>query len=87
MKRSLLVLGLLVTGSAYAADNQIYITQTTTGVTNTQIDIEQLGSGNVVAGDTSSTSTVDNAMILNLSLIHISEPTRLLSIGEGRGRV
>ena len=67
MKRSLLVLGLLVTGSAYAADNQIYITQTTTGVTNTQIDIEQLGSGNVVAGDTSSTSTVDNAMILNSS--------------------
>ena len=67
MKRSLLILSLLVTGSAYAADNQIYITQTTTGVTNTQIDIEQLGSGNVVAGDTSSTSTVDNAMILNSS--------------------
>ncbi len=67
MKRSLLVLGLLIAGSAYGADNQIYITQTTTGVTNTQIDIEQLGSGNVVAGDTSSTSAVDNAMILNSS--------------------
>ena len=59
MKRSLLALGLLiVAGSAYAADNQIYIQQTTTGTTNTQIDIEQLGSGNVVAGDTSATGTV-----------------------------
>tara|TARA_B100001094_G_scaffold59857_1_gene55317 strand:+ start:4283 stop:5164 length:882 start_codon:yes stop_codon:yes gene_type:complete len=67
MKRSLLALGLLISGSAYAADNQIYITQTTSGVTNTQIDIEQLGSGNVVAGDTSNTTTVDNAMILNSS--------------------
>ena len=67
MKRSLLLVGLMLVGSAYAADNQIYITQTTTGVTNTNIDIEQLGSGNVVAGDTSSTSTVDNAMILNSS--------------------
>ena len=72
MKRSLLILSLLVTGSAYAADNQIYITQTTTGVTNTQIDIEQLGRANVVAGDTSSTSTVDNAMILNSSNINFN---------------
>ena len=67
MKRSLLLVGLMLAGSAYAADNQIYIQQTTTGVTNTNIDIEQLGSGNVVAGDTSSTSTVDNAMLLNSS--------------------
>ncbi len=51
MKRSLLViLGLLISGSAYAVDNQIYITQTTTGTTNTQVDIEQLGDGNIVAG-------------------------------------
>lgn len=65
MKRLLVALGLLVVSSAYAADNQIYITQTTSGTTNTQIDIEQLGSGNIVAGDTSATGTVDNAMILN----------------------
>ena len=67
MKRSLLLVGLLISGSAYAADNQIYIQQTTTGTTNTQIDIEQLGSGNVVAGDTSATGTVNNAMLLNSS--------------------
>lgn len=65
MKRLLVALGLLVVSSAYAADNQIYITQTTSGTTNTQIDIEQLGSGNIVAGNTSATGTVDNAMILN----------------------
>ena len=29
--------GLLISGSAYAADNQIYIQQTTTGTTNTQM--------------------------------------------------
>ena len=69
MKRSLVLLGLLLSGSAYAADNQIYIQQTTTGTTNTQIDIEQLGSGNVVAGDTSATGTVNNAMLLNSSNI------------------
>mgnify|MGYP001199214972 FL=1 len=68
MKRSLLVLGILIaSSSAYAADNQIFIQQTTTGTTNTQIDIEQLGSGNVVAGDTSATGTVNNAMLLNSS--------------------
>ena len=39
MKRSLLLVGLMLAGSAYAADNQIYIQQTTTGVTNTNIDI------------------------------------------------
>ena len=70
MKRSLLViLGLLVSGSAYAVDNQIFIAQTTTGTTNTQIDIEQLGDGNIVAGDTSNTTTVNNAMLLNSSNI------------------
>ena len=69
MKRSLLLVGLLVTGSVFAADNQIYIQQTTSGTTNTQIDIEQLGSGNIVAGDTSATGTVNNAMLLNSSNI------------------
>jgi len=67
MKRSLLLFGLLISSSAYAADNQIFITQTTSGTTNTQIDIEQLGAGNIVAGNTSNTTTVDNAMILNSS--------------------
>ena len=80
MKRSLLViLGLLISGSAYAVDNQIYITQTTTGTTNTQVDIEQLGDGNIVAGDTSNTTTVDNAMLLNSSNIVLN----LDQIGDG----
>ena len=74
MKRSLLLVGLLISGSAYAADNQIYIQQTTTGTTNTQIDIEQLGSGNVVAGDTSATGTVNNAM--SVSYTHLTLPTK-----------
>ncbi len=60
------VLALVLFGFAinsYAADNQIYITQT--NATNSQIDIEQLGSGNIVADNASNTTTVDAAMNIN----------------------
>ena len=49
--------------NVFAADNQIYITQT--NATNSQIDIEQLGSGNLVADNASATGTVDAAMNIN----------------------
>ena len=64
MKRS--VLSLVLFGFAltsYAADNQIYIVQT--NATNSQIDIEQLGSGNIVADNASNTTTVNAAMNIN----------------------
>ena len=57
-----LVLTMLV-ADVFAADNQIYITQT--NATNSQIDIEQLGSGNLVADNASATGTVDAAMNIN----------------------
>lgn len=60
MKR-LLFIGLFLLGMpAFAAENQIFIQQT--NATNSQIDIEQLGSGNIIADDESDTSTVDAAM-------------------------
>ena len=57
-----LVLTMLV-ADVFAADNQIYITQT--NATNSQIDIEQLGSGNLVADNASATGTIDAAMNIN----------------------
>ena len=64
MKYSVLILVLFGFAlTSHAADNQIYITQT--NATNSQIDIEQLGSGNIVADNASNTTTVDAAMNIN----------------------
>ena len=63
--------------NVFAADNQIYITQT--NATNSQIDIEQLGSGNLVADNESATGTVDAAMNINGTGLNFN----LDQIGDG----
>ena len=63
MKQIVLILVLIAfVIDAYAADNQIYITQTSAN--NTEIDIEQLGSGNIVGDNATATNatTVSNPM-------------------------
>ena len=61
MKRLLIVFFLSM--PIWAADNEIYIAQTT-GTSNSNFDLEQLGSGNMIAGADSTTGNM-TGLILN----------------------
>ena len=47
MKKLIILIAMMIASPLYAADNEIYITQS--GAT-ANIDIEQLGSGNIIGG-------------------------------------
>lgn len=80
MKRVLFVFGgLLIATSSWAADNQIYIQQTVTS-TNSQIDLEQLGAGNIIAKNSDATTAMKlNGSNLTFELNQIGDTNKFMS--------
>jgi len=80
MKRFIVFGALVLTASSsWGADNQIYIQQTTTS-TNSQIDLEQLGSGNIIAKNAAATTAMKlNGSNLTFDLNQIGDTNKFLS--------
>ena len=70
---------LLIASSSWGADNQIYIQQTVSS-SNSQIDLEQLGAGNVIAKNASATTAMKlNGSNLTFDLNQIGDTNKFLS--------
>jgi hypothetical protein len=79
MKKTLISLILLLSVSAYADDNEIYVDQSGT---NANIDLEQLGSGNIIGGLNSSAGSLTafdlDGSTLSLILNQIGDSNKFL---------
>lgn len=79
MKKTLISLILLLSVSAYADDNEIYVDQSGT---NANIDLEQLGSGNIIGGLNSTAGSLTafdlDGSTLSLILNQIGDSNKFL---------
>ena len=80
MKRFIVFGALVLTASSsWGADNQIYIQQTSTS-SNSQIDLEQLGSGNIIAKNSGATTAMKlNGNNLTFDLNQIGDTNKFLA--------